>query len=112
MSQVFKKQDVSRILSAVPPEKVFRFCTASGVYTNVTANSLEDFTNKLESVDASAILFHYPRGDFQAWINNVVGDNVLADRMCFIQRNIPGERLRQDLQKILNRRITELKTQS
>jgi hypothetical protein len=63
----------------------------------------------LDGVDASSILFHYPRGDFQAWIRDTVGDRVLADKMCFIQQGISGEKLRQELLKMVQTRISELK---
>ncbi len=96
-------------MSNVPEEKAFYFFTSEGVYTKVSAISLPDFAAKLESVDSGSILFHYPRGDFQAWIRDVVKDNVLAGRMCFIERDLSGEKLRQELLKIVQKRINELK---
>jgi hypothetical protein len=110
MSKILTKQDASKILSAVPSENCFYFCTAEGVYTNISAISLEDFADKLDSIDESSILFHYPRGDFQAWIKETVKDRELADRMCFIQRDISGEALRRELLKLVQTRISELKT--
>ncbi len=109
MIQSSSKTNVSKILSVVPAGREFRFCTADGVYTKVEAKSLEDFTDKLDGIDASAIEFHYPRGDFQAWIKDVVGDAELADRMCFVRRELSGEKLRLTLQKMLRKRIKELK---
>ena len=93
----------------MPPEKAFFFFTAEGVYTKVSAISLQDFAVKLGSIEVSSILFHYPRGDFQAWIRDTVKDNVLASRMCFIERGISGEKLRQELLKMVQTRISELK---
>ena len=109
MSKALTNQDASNILSNVPEEKAFFFCTAEGVYTKVSAISLEDFAAKFNGIDDSSILFHYPRGDFQAWIRDTVKDNVLAGRMCFIERNISGEKLRQELLKMVQTRISELK---
>jgi len=109
MSKSLIKPDSSKILSVVPSENAFFFCTAEGVYTKISAISLEDFADKLDGVDASSILFHYPRGDFQAWIKDTVGDRVLADKMCFIQQGISGEKLRQELLKMVQTRISELK---
>ena len=109
MSKNPTNQDASNILSNVPKEKAFFFCTAEGVYTKVSAISLQDFAAKLEDIDDSSILFHYPRGDFQAWIRDTVKDNVLAGRMCFIERGISGEKLRQELLKMVQTRISELK---
>jgi hypothetical protein len=103
-----KKTHSSKILSPVPEDRGFQFCTAEGLYTKVTANSLSDFAQKLDGIDESSLLFHYPRGDFQAWIKDVLGDNELADRLCFITPNLPGQALRKELQRIVKQRITEL----
>ena len=98
----------SRILSNVDEDRGFRFCTREGVYTKVNATSLLDFANKLDGIDSSALLFHYPRGDFQAWIKDVLGDSELADRLCFITPNLPGEALRKELERIVKQRLKEL----
>jgi hypothetical protein len=109
MSKIDSKKPISsKILSAVVEDRCFHFCTAEGIYTKVTANSLSDFAEKLDGIDESSILFHYPRGDFQAWIKDVLGDNELADRLCFIKPNLPGEPLRKELQRIVQQRIKEL----
>ncbi len=110
MSNNLLKPDASKILSVVPQENAFRFCTADGVYTNIEAMSLDDFAEVLGRIDASIlILFHYPRGDFQAWIKNSIGDSELADKMCFIPLGISGESLRQELLKMVQKRVSELK---
>jgi hypothetical protein len=64
MSKILSKPDATKILSNVPQENVFRFCTAEGVYTKISAFSLEDFADKLAGKDEKSILFHYPRGRF------------------------------------------------
>jgi hypothetical protein len=109
MSKTLTKPDTSKSLSAVSPENAFYFCTEEGVYTGISAISLKDFADKLDGIDESSILFHYPRGDFQAWIRDSVGDRELADKMCFIQRGISGKQLRQELLKMVQTRISELK---
>ena len=109
MSKILSKPDASKILSNVPQENVFRFCTAEGVYTQISAFSLEDFAHKLAGIDEKSILFHYPRGDFQAWIRDSLGDRELADKMCFIKQGISGEELRQELLNMVQTRIVELK---
>jgi hypothetical protein len=109
MSKIRVKPDPSKILSDVPKENAFRFCTAEGGCTQMSAISLEDFADKLDGIDAMYILFHYPRGDFQTWIRDSVGDRELADKMCFIQQGISGEKLRQELLKMVKTRISELK---
>jgi len=97
------------ILKNVPFEKGFHFTTENGVYTGITAVSLHDFALKLQTIDANSILFHYPRGDFQKWIQDMLGDEELANRLCFIQTDLSGEKLRNQLLKIVQKRISELK---
>ena len=111
MSKTLSKSDASKILSNVHQENVFRFCTAEGVYTKISAFSLEDFAHKLADIDEKSILFHYPKGDFQAWIRDSLGDRELADKMCFIKRGISGEELRKELLNMVQTRIGELKAQ-
>ena len=111
MQQGISKVDASKILQPVSSEKGFHFNTEKGVYIGITATGLSDFAAKLETIDENSILFHYSRGDFQKWIQDTLGDEELANRMCFIQRDISGEKLRNQLVKIVQKRMTELKTQ-
>jgi len=111
MVKAGSKPDAAKILSIVPSGKEFLFCSAEGVCSKTLANSLGDFADKLDGIDEVFILFHYPRGDFQAWIRDVLGDNELADRMCFIKPGLSGEKLRQELKQIIELRLFELKSQ-
>ena len=111
MEKGISKIDASKILRSVPFEQGFHFNTEKGVYIGLTSVSLSDFASKLETIDENSILFHYPRGDFQKWIKETLGDEELADRMCFIKRDISGEQLRSQLLKMVQKRLTELKTQ-
>jgi hypothetical protein len=104
-----EKPNRESILRNVPYETGFHFSTEKRVYTGITAVSLPDFALKRETIDADSILFHYPRGDFQKWIQDTLGDKELANRMCFIQANLSGEELRNQLLKIVQKRISELK---
>ena len=97
------------ILRNLPFETGFHFNTENGVYTGITAVSLSEFALKLQTIDVNSILFHYPRGDFQKWIQETLGDEELANRMCFILANLSGEKLRNQLLKIVQKRISELK---
>ncbi len=106
MMQVSPK---SKILGVVPFEHGFHFSTQQGAYTGTTATSLADFAQKLETIDVESILFHYPRGDFQKWIEETLGDKELANRMCFVKTNLSGEDLRKQLLKLVQKRINGFK---
>ena len=110
MSHVLSKEEIDSILSKVPMEKSFRFQTAEGQDTNVTAISLEDFAEKLIQIDVASIDFHYPRGDFQTWVRDVIKDNELADRLCYIKKEDSGDKLKKNILVIIQKRILELKT--
>jgi hypothetical protein len=97
------------ILRIVPFEYGFHFTTDKGVYSGLTATSLDDFAEKLRDVDVNSVNFHYYRGDFQRWIDNTLGDTDFANKLCFIDPKISGEQLRKELLKMLDRRIHELK---
>jgi len=103
-----EKSNEEMVLRNVSFERGFHFSTEKEVYTGITAVSLHEFALKLETIDANSILFHYPRSDFQKWIQNTLGDEELANRICFIQTN-SGENLRKQLLKIVQKRISELK---
>jgi 3-hydroxy-3-methylglutaryl CoA synthase len=102
------KQEKLNPLDTVKFEHGFHFTTKNEVYTGMTATSLKDFASKLETVDVDSILFHYPRGDFQKWIEDTLGEKELANRMCFVKTGISGEQLRKQLLKIVRQRINEL----
>jgi hypothetical protein len=80
----------------------------NGVYLEVTAVSLADFAEKLLKVETDSILFHYSRGDFQAWIKTALGDERLALRISKMQSDLSPENLRNQLLKLVYKRIIEL----
>ncbi len=102
------KPDMGKILSSVPREIGFHFSDEKFVYTGITALSLAEFALKMETVPVNSILFHYPRGDFQKWIQGTLGDEVLANRLSLIQSGLLGENLRMQILRIVKSRINEL----
>jgi len=104
-----QKANAAMILGTIKFDRGFHFTTKNGVYTGLTATSLQDFVDKLKIVDSESILFHYSRGDFQKWIDDTLKDTELANRMCFIQTGLKAEQLRQQLLKMVQTRINELK---
>lgn len=105
-----KVKDPTFILRTVPADEGFHFMTEHGEYAGITANSLEDFMAKLRAIDVESVVYHYYRGDFQRWIEEVLGDKEFADQLCFIPTNIAGETLRDELLQRLDKRLTDLKS--
>jgi hypothetical protein len=107
MGQTLQKKDALKTLRSIPFEHGFHFYTEKE-YTGLTATSLPEFATKLETVDINSVLFHYPRGDFQKWIEDTLGDKELANRMCLTKKELSHEKLRMQLLKITKKRINEL----
>lgn len=105
-----QQKNAETILRVVPDDHGFHFMTENGVYTGVTAVSLQDFQSKLETIDIQSVVYHYYRGDFQRWIESTLGDRDFANKLCFIPTEIPPEALRGELLKLLDKRITDLKS--
>ncbi len=104
-----QEKDAATILRIVPSEEGFHFMTENGVYTGVTAVSLEDFESKLRGIDVKSVTYHYYRGDFQRWIEQILGDKDFANKLCFIATEIAPETLREELLKLIDRRLSDLK---
>jgi hypothetical protein len=108
LNQSFHKPSPKDILRTFSFEQGFHFYYGNGGYSGLTATSLSEFALKLESVDISSILFHYPRGDFQRWIDSTLGDKELADQMCLVKTGVPHESVRTQLVNLVQTRISEL----
>ena len=111
MSQIEPKIGGAEILRTVPQEEGFHFTTEKGINIGITATSLSDFAEKLETIDANSLMFHYLRGDFQKWILDILEDKALSNQMCFIEPVSSGEHVRKQLSRMVQKRLTELKKQ-
>jgi hypothetical protein len=106
---VLNKALASKILRSVPEQEGFRFYLAIGDPTGETAVSLADFINKIRTVDVRSVNFHFPRKDFEKWIQGVIGDAELALRIGRIRLGIQGEALRNEILRVVKVRLNELK---
>lgn len=86
----------------------FYFSTDIGCYTGKLANNLVDFCSKIETVAVESVEFHFARGDFQRWIRECVGASELADRITSISKELEGEELREEIHRMMDKRIKEL----
>ena len=98
------------ILRKLPYDQGFHFYKTFGQYTGITATSLNEFQSKLKIVDEQSLLFHYPRGDFQKWIQNTLKDQKLANQIAITTSNLSSKNIRENLIKIITNRLKELLT--
>ncbi|MBS7614318.1 hypothetical protein KEJ18_01075 [Candidatus Bathyarchaeota archaeon] len=97
-----------KILSKTLKEKAFYFYKGIGQPTGITADSLNDFCEKLKTLDTKIIEFHTERGDFEAWVSSL-GDLELAKRLKVIRgTNLSGELLRKKTYESVKSRCEEL----
>jgi hypothetical protein len=103
------KVNAAKILSTVPYDSAFHFCTSIHQYTHVLANSLLDFGEKLQKIDVKSIEFHVPRKDFEQWFQSL-GDVELAKRLGLIRgMHFHGQELRTKVYETVKHRLEELK---
>jgi hypothetical protein len=107
--QVVAKPESAKFLSSVPFESGFRFFTAVGNYTGITAISLDEFTTKLQMVPVESAQFHFERKDFQKWIMDTIKDLELAEKINGIVQGQSTEKLRKEILRIMQERTAELK---
>ena len=99
-----------KVLSPVPPERGFRFYMGIGQYTGVLAESLEDFLEKLKTIDIKSLEFHASRCDFESWIMGVFGDEELAGEFGKIRESgLTGESLRNRILQAMDARYSEFR---
>jgi hypothetical protein len=100
------------ILSRVPADKAFYFYRETGKPLGTSASSLEEFGEKLKTVEAKSLEFHTRRGDFEKWVY-MLGDGDLARSLIKVRdADYSGEKLRTELVKTVQTRINQLKRPS
>lgn len=102
------KEKALHILRELPKEEAFHFYTGIDQYVGVYANSLNDFCDKIQTVNVKSIEFHAPRRDFELWLDSL-GDSELAKIMGIIRRaSLSGENLRKKVYESVKSRCEEL----
>ncbi len=99
-----------KILRSVPYNQGFHFFTGVGKYTGETAIDLFAFYEELRVIEGESFSFHFPRHDFQKWINETLGDNELSERLDKIDIQQSEEKIRKEITDLLEARLTELQT--
>jgi hypothetical protein len=100
-----------KILRKVLREKAFYFFSSIGNYIGESASSLEEFVGKIREVNPKSIEFHLYRGDFEKWVDEVLGDIGLAEKIKELRnQKLIGENLQDQLYQTILKRYNELKT--
>ena len=96
-------------MKEVTDELAFWFCNSNG-FVGIVAHSLAEFSKCLRTAPVDSLEFHFrdDKNDFEAWLNNVMGEPKLAasaDRLK--KKALAGEKLRASVLR-LARRIEKL----
>jgi predicted transcriptional regulator len=98
-----------KIVSPLPFERAFHFFTGIGNYIGLSATSLEDFCEKIQTIDNRSVRFHLLRGDFKRWFE-YLGDKELAKRISLLEKQeMPDEQLKDAVYKLVKNRCSEIK---
>ncbi len=109
MASISKTLSIKR---SVPIHEGFYFYRAIGDPAGDVATSLGDFLEKLHTVDARSIDFHFHRQDFEKWIKDVIGDDELSRRISRLRKEPHGEYLREQITNFVKSRLEELASSS
>ena len=102
------KNLAQNILGALPLEKAFHFYYDINQYSGVHATSLNDFVDKIQTVNLKCIEFHVPRRDFELWIRSL-GDIELSKKVEMLRmRHLSGETLQKEIYETVKSRCEEL----
>jgi len=102
------KEKALHILRELSKEGAFHFYTGIDQRVGIYANSLNDFCDKIQTVNVKSIEFHAPRRDFELWLDSL-GDLELAKIMGIIRRAcLSGENLRKRIYESVKSRCEEL----
>jgi hypothetical protein len=92
----------------LPAQKRFYFCDEQGPL-GIDAASLFEFSQCLHNLPIESLAFHQSRGDFVAWVEGTLSDQVLADHLRKLaQRSLEGEALRKALLQRVKAHYQEL----
>ncbi len=84
-----------------------------GNYTGYSVVSLEEFGLTIKEVETTSLEFHLYRGDFEKWVDEVLGDKILTRRINAVKiLELVGNSLRDQLIFTVSKRLDELKSET
>jgi len=99
------------VLRKVLREEAFYFFSSIGNYIGESATSLEEFAGKIKEVNNKSLEFHLYRRDFEKWVDEVLGDPGLAEKIKELRnQKLVGENLQDQLYQTILKRYNELTT--
>jgi len=97
-----KGKAILNAIRPVPKEKAFHFYLGIDRPTAFTAETLKDFYEIAQRVDATSLEFHLYRGDFENWLKETFKELAIADELANIKNTLlKGEDLRKEITKSL-----------
>jgi predicted transcriptional regulator len=80
----------------VPEDRAFWFYSGIDQPAGVSARSIKEFYERVKVIIFASLEFHLYRGDFESWVQAVVGDQVLASELENLrQSELRGKSLRE-----------------
>ena len=104
------KATVTRLLRQVPKNEGLMLYKSPGEFTGRTVTGLADLAEKLKAVDVRAVNYQFKRREFEKWIRGTLGDEELARRFGRLNRELHGEKLRNEMMALVRARLDELKS--
>lgn len=99
------------ILRTVKDQEAFYFYEDVGKPTGEFARNLSDFLDKVRSAKSESLVFHIQRNDFQSWVQKILGDKKLAQKLERMSPSNSNE-IRTCICRAVENRIKELKETS
>jgi len=82
-------------------------------FTGQKANSLKDFLEKIQKIEAESLEFHLLRKDFESWIELTIGNPELTRSIGLLRvQKLTGNDLRNNILLVVLKRITDLSSTS
>lgn len=100
-----KGKNAIKVGNTVADDQTFSFYAGIDKPLGFSAHSLEEFYRMIKQVYSDSLDFHLYRGDFENWIRQVIGDNILADGVATLKASaFNGEELRRALLQAIDNR--------
>lgn len=84
--EVNRKSVLGRLV--LPDNKAFHFTLPTGEHTGLVAHSIREFIEVIEKVPPESLLYHFNKGDIDAWLLNLFGLGDVVEELRRLRENI------------------------